>query len=80
MPALRKRPEEMRAKAITNAFRAALNNKDWEQTDLARLTGKAQSEVSRIINHPLSVKFDTILLFADKLGVNLLSEEFKLRR
>ena len=75
MPALKKRPEQLREEAMTKAFKKALVDKDLTQERLAKLIGSKQATVSKIINHPLKREFRLVLMVADKLGVPLISEE-----
>lgn len=75
MPALRKRPEQLREEAMTKAFKKALVEKDWTQAHLAKLIGSEQATVSKIINHPLKREFRLVLMVADKLNVPLISDE-----
>lgn len=72
MPALRKRPEQLRSEAITKAFRHALIEKGWTQAHLAKLLGVNPPCVCRIISSPMTKQLETVLKVADKLGVDLL--------
>lgn len=72
MPALRKRPEQLRSEAITVAFKKALIDKGWTQAHLAQLIGCKPPWVCNIINEPMTKPLRNVLAVADKLGVNLL--------
>lgn len=75
MPALKKRPEQLREEAMTKTFKKALIDKGWKQAHLAKLLKVDSSKVNKVINHPLKREFHAVLEVADKLGVPLISEE-----
>lgn len=62
-------PSMQREKNVSAALKKALIDKEWTVKHLARLLGMDAGNVSKILNHPMSVKFDTICRVADKLGV-----------
>ena len=72
MPRVRSLGTNRKGENITKLFKKSLIEKEWTTKHLAELCGKDTSEVSRIINHPLRVRFETILLLADKLGIESL--------
>ena len=65
-------PSMQRERNITAAFKKALVEKNWSMSHLAKLLGMNQGNLSRVINHPMSVRFDTICIVANKLGINCL--------
>lgn len=75
MPALKKRPEQLREEAMTKAFKKALVEKDWTQEHLGKLLGIDRATICRVINNPLKHDLSRVLLLSDKLGVKLLSDE-----
>lgn len=75
MPALKKRPEQLRSEAITKSFKKALIEKGWTQDHLGKLLGIDRATICRVINNPLKHDFSRVLLLSDKLGVKLLSDE-----
>lgn len=70
MPAVRESPAVRREKLITKTFKKALVEKEWTVTHLAKLCEMDTPQLSRSINHPMSVKFETILMIAVKLGID----------
>ena len=62
-------PSMQRERNISAALKKALIDKQWTATHLAELLGMERSSLSRVLNHPMSVKFDTICRVAIKLGV-----------
>ncbi len=54
---------------IVKLFKHALINKGWTMKHLAALCKMDPPQLSRNINHPLSVRFETILMIAKKLGI-----------
>ena len=75
MPALKKRPEQIRSEAITKEFKKALIDKGWTQEHLGKLLGIDRASICRVINNPLKHDFSRGLLLSDKRGVKLLSDE-----
>ncbi len=70
MPAVRKSPAVQQEEVIKKTLKKALVDKGWQSQHLAKLCGMEPSRISLILNHPMNVKFDTILMIAAKLGVN----------
>lgn len=66
-------PSMQREQNISATFKKALIDKDWTVKHFARLLGMDAGNVSKIINHPMSVKFDTICRVAGKLGITELN-------
>lgn len=75
MPAIKKRPEQARSEAITRRLKIALLEKGWTQEHLAKLSGRDQRYISRLINEPLKRDLGDVLYVSDKLGVHLLSDD-----
>ena len=70
MPAVRKSPAVRQEEIIIKTLKKALVDKGWQAQHLAKLCKMEPSRISLILNHPMNVKFDTILMIAAKLGVN----------
>ena len=62
-------PSMQRERNISAALKKALIDKQWTVSHLAELLGMKQGNLSKVLNHPMSVKFDTICRVAIKLGV-----------
>lgn len=65
-------PSMQREKDVSATLKKALIDKGWTNQHLARLLCMDAGNLSRIINHPMSVRLDTIFLIAKKLGVTSL--------
>lgn len=70
MPAIKKPAAVQREERIVNTFKHALINKGWSVKHLAELCKMDAGNMSRVINHPTKVQFDTILMIASKLGID----------
>lgn len=70
MPAVRKSPAVQQEEIIIKTFKKALIEKGWQAQHLAKLCKMKPPQMSRILNHPMNVQFDTILMIAAKLGVD----------
>lgn len=66
-------PSMQRARNVSAVLKKALIDKGWTVSHLAKLLGMKQGNLSNIINHPMSVKFDTICRVATKLGITELN-------
>ena len=75
MPALKKRPEQLRSEAITKRLKIAMLEKGLTQERLGKLLGIDRATICRVINNPLNHDLSRVLLLSDKLGVKLLSDE-----
>lgn len=73
MPKMKLCPSMQREKNISATLKKALIDKGWTTSHLAELLGMNSGNLSRLINHPMSVKFDTICRVATKLGVTELN-------
>ena len=56
-------------KNIRNALKNGMLEKDWSNEHLAKLLGMYPSNLSKIINRPMSVQLGTICRIAEKLGI-----------
>lgn len=80
MPKLKPTPSQQREDNIVLVLRNALNTKKWKQRHLLELLlatepslrNLTESRLSLILNHPMDVKFETVLIVAAKLGVESL--------
>lgn len=80
MPKLKPTPSQQREDNIVLVLRNALNAKKWKQRHLLELLlatepslrNLTESRLSLILNHPMDVKFETVLIVASKLGVESL--------
>lgn len=70
MPAVRKPTHVQREERIVIALKTGLLNKGWSVQHFADLCGMKAGNMSRTINHPMSVKLETILVIASKLGID----------
>ncbi len=70
MPRINKPECILREERIVNDFKIALIEKGWTTKHLAELCRMAPGNMSRIINHPMKVQFETILMVAKKLGID----------
>lgn len=70
MPAVRKPAHVQREERIVVALKKGLLDKGWSVQHLAELCGMKAGNMSRMINHPMSVKLETILTVASKLGID----------
>lgn len=66
-------PSMQREIYISAALKKALIDKQWTVSHLAELLGMKQGNLSKVLNHPMSVKFDTICRVAGKLGITELN-------
>ena len=72
MPKVTLCPSMQRERNISGTLKKGLIDKGWTVQHLAELLGMEPSNLSRTINHPMSVKFDTICIIAIKLGITSL--------
>ncbi len=72
MPRLRLTPSQQREKNIRDTLKCGMIAKGWSNKHLAQLLGFDPGNLSKIINHPMSVRLETVCLIADKLGVDAL--------
>ncbi len=70
MPAVRKPTIVQQEEIIVKTFKKALVDKGWQAQHLAKLCHMKPPQMSRVLNHPMNVQFDTILMIASKLGIN----------
>jgi hypothetical protein len=69
MPKLKLSPSAQREKNIRDALICGRVAKGWSNQHLAELLGMNPGNLSKIINHPMSVKYETLCLIASKLGL-----------
>lgn len=72
MPRLKLTPSMQREFNVSAALKKGLIDKGWTNQHLAKLLNMDAGNVSKIINHPMSVRFDTICMVANKLGITSL--------
>lgn len=70
MPKIKETPLQKRESDIVKLFKMALVEKKWTTKHLAKLIGMNAANLSRVINHPMNVRLETILMIADKLDIN----------
>lgn len=70
MPAVRKPAHVQREERIVRALKKGLIDKGWTVQHLAGLCGMKPGNMSKTINHPMSVRLETILTIANKLGID----------
>lgn len=73
MPRVRLCPSMQREKNISDILKKGLIDKGWSNKHLAKLLNMDAGNVSRILNHPMSVRLDTICRVAAKLGITELN-------
>lgn len=69
MAAVRKPASVQREERIVKTLKKGLIDKGWSVQHLAGLCGMEPGNMSRTINHPMSVRLETILTIAAKLGI-----------
>ena len=69
MPKIKQCASIQREINVSAALKHALIDKGWSNAHLAELLGMNPGNLSRIINHPMTVKFETLCIIADKLGL-----------
>lgn len=69
MPRLKLTESAQREKNVSDALKKAMIDKGWSNNHLATLMKMQPGNLSRIINHPISVKYETLCLIANKLGI-----------
>jgi plasmid maintenance system antidote protein VapI len=70
MPKLKLSPSAQREKNISDVLKKGMIEKGWSNQHLAILLNMCPGNLSKVINHPMTVKLETICLIADKLGVS----------
>lgn len=70
MPKVKKLGIDYTSAEITKLFKKALIEKEWTVSHLAELCQKDVGTISKLINNPMKVKFETILNVANKLGID----------
>ena len=75
MPRIRKLPEAQRNSDLSKFIKKAMIDREWNNNHLAELLHMTPSQVSGVINNPLSRNLKTLLRVTDKLGVSLLNPE-----
>ncbi len=70
MPAIKKFSEQQRKERIVKALKIGLVNKGWTVRHLAELCGMLPSNMSHLLNNPMKVKLETILIVAEKLEID----------
>lgn len=69
MPKLKLSPSAQREKNISDVLRCGMIRMGWSNQHLADLLGMNPGNLSKIINHPMSVKYETLCIVASKLGL-----------
>ena len=69
MPKLKLSPSTQREKNISDTLRYGMIRMGWSNQHFAELLGMNPGNLSKIINHPMSVKYETLCLIASKLGL-----------
>lgn len=55
--------------AVRGVLKKGMIDKGWSNQHLAKLLNMYPGNLSKAINHPLTVKFETICKIAEKLGI-----------
>ncbi len=69
MPKIKLTTSQQREKNIRDALKGGMIEKGWSNQHLAELLNMCPGNLSKVINHPLSVRLETILAIAAKLGI-----------
>ena len=69
MPAVKKPTIIQQEEIIIKVFKKALIDKGWKMQHLAKLCRCSPQRISQIVNHPMTVQLDTVLMVASKLGI-----------
>lgn len=69
MPKIRISTTQQREKNIRDALKCGMIAKGWSNQHLAGLLNMCPGNLSKIINHPMSVKLETVCMIAEKLGI-----------
>ena len=69
MPKLKLSPSDQREKNISDVLRCGMIRMGWSNQQLADLLGMNPGNLSKIINHPMSVKYETLCIVASKLKI-----------
>ena len=72
MPAIKKPIWVKQEEEIVRILKIGLLDKGWTVAHLAKLMKMNAPNLSKMINHTMSVKFETILTIAGKLGIDSL--------
>lgn len=70
MPAIRKSAREQQEEQITKTLKKALIDKGWTMYHFAELCDMDRTIMCKVINHPMSVRFETMAKIFKKLGMN----------
>ena len=70
MPRVKKPDIVLREERIVKNFKIGLIEKGWTVSHLAQLCDMDVGNMCRVINHPMSVRLETVLNIAKKLGID----------
>lgn len=70
MPKVKKLGISYKEEQLTKLLRKALVDKGWTVKHLAELCNINSDNMSTILNHPMRVRFETIMTIANKLGID----------
>lgn len=70
MPKIAKPAVVQREERVTKTFQHALIEKGWSVKHLAELCKMDAGNMSRVLNHPMKVQFETLSMIASKLGID----------
>lgn len=69
MPKIALTTAQQRERNVSDALKCGMIRRGWNNQHLAELLKMNPGNLSRIINHPMSVRFETLCLIATKLGI-----------
>jgi hypothetical protein len=69
VPKLKLCTADQREKNVSDALKCGMIRKGWNNQHFAKLLRMDAGNLSKIINHPMSVKFETVCIIAEKLGI-----------
>jgi plasmid maintenance system antidote protein VapI len=70
MPRIKPSTAQQRERNVSDALKCGMIRMGWSNQHLAELLGMHPGNLSKIINHPMSVKYETLCIIADKLKIS----------
>lgn len=69
MPKIKLCTADQREKNVSDALKCGMIRMGWTNLHLAKILGMDAGNLSRIIKHPMSCKFETLCIIANKLNI-----------
>lgn len=70
MPRIKPSTAQQRERNVSDTLKCGMIRMGWSNQHLAELLGINPGNLSKIINHPMSVKYETLCIIADKLKIS----------